>query len=309
MASVEGDTSRRDELLRKWNNYELSFEERDNLLVEIRRLGLFPQLMSINDEWESEAGLYPDLEDSKFVEKLMRKQEFAENKQDSIATQMEEGVNPCIDGLLAEKKGYKVLNEYTHPDSIDIIGLNGILHGLHPEDHTLRKECVRDLVRRIPDGTALLERLYAIPPRDFITRDPLARELLEKLLTVESLSAELKNIIESMLVYPFVMELPGTAGDNDDVNTRVMFLRDKVLVNSIERFIQADPTIKLVVILRGAYHAAYTRHFIKKSARLTLSDERGPRRDYLFVNYNAKARSRRAKKRNRRRNTHRRPKN
>ena len=95
MASVEGDTSRRDELLRKWNNYELSFEERDNLLVEIRRLGLFPQLMSINDEWESEAGLYPDLEDSKFVEKLMRKQEFAENKQDSIATQMEEGVNPC----------------------------------------------------------------------------------------------------------------------------------------------------------------------------------------------------------------------
>jgi hypothetical protein len=222
---------------------------------------------------------------------------------------VEEGVNPCIDGLIAEKKGHKVLNEYTHPDSMDIVGLNGILHGVHPEDHELRKECVRHLVRRIPDGPALLERLYAIPPGDFLTRDPLARELLEKLLTAESLSAELKNIIESMLVYPFVMELPGTAGDNDDVNTRVMFLRDKVLVNSIERFVQADPTIKCVVILRGAYHAVYTRHFIKKSARLTLSDERGPRRDYLFVNYNSKARSRRTKKRNRRRTPHRRPKN
>ena len=47
------------------------------------------------DEWESEAGLYPDTDDPRFAEKLMRKQEFAENKQESIQQQMDNNFNPC----------------------------------------------------------------------------------------------------------------------------------------------------------------------------------------------------------------------
>jgi hypothetical protein len=89
------DTSRRESILERWNNYSLSFEERDALLDDIQKLGLYPQIMTAMDEWESEAGLYPDIQDPKFAEKIMRKQEFAENKQQSIAEQMKEGVNPC----------------------------------------------------------------------------------------------------------------------------------------------------------------------------------------------------------------------
>jgi hypothetical protein len=95
MASIEDDTSRRESILERWNNYNLSFEERDAILEDVQRLGLYPQIMTAMDEWESEAGLYPDTQDPKFAEQLMRKQEFAENKQQSISAQMEEGVNPC----------------------------------------------------------------------------------------------------------------------------------------------------------------------------------------------------------------------
>ena len=89
----ETKTTRREEILRRWNSYELSFEERDALLAEImgdKELDLFPAIYSEMDEWESEAGLYPDVQDPRFAEKLMRKQEFAENKQISVKEQMED---------------------------------------------------------------------------------------------------------------------------------------------------------------------------------------------------------------------------
>jgi hypothetical protein len=94
----ETKTTRREEILRRWNSYELSFEERDALLNEImqdRELDLYPSVFSEMDEWEAEAGLYPDVQDPKFTEKLMRKQEFAENKQLRVRDQMEDQVNPC----------------------------------------------------------------------------------------------------------------------------------------------------------------------------------------------------------------------
>lgn len=88
MAEVEA-------LIERWKLTSLSMEERDALLQELQSKGAFPRLMSAMDEWESEGGLYPDLDDPRFTEKLMAKQEFAEAKQASIAEQQEEGVNPC----------------------------------------------------------------------------------------------------------------------------------------------------------------------------------------------------------------------
>jgi len=87
--------NRREDILSKWNSYELTFAERDALVKDIYQFGLYPTVMNEMDEWESEAGLYPDIEDPKFAEKIMQKQEFAENKQDSILKQMDDGVNPC----------------------------------------------------------------------------------------------------------------------------------------------------------------------------------------------------------------------
>lgn len=82
-------------LLEMWNDYTLSFEERDKLIESLHKNGLLPRTQTDMDEWEIQGGLYPDLDDPRFAEKIMRKQEFAENKQESILTQMESNVNPC----------------------------------------------------------------------------------------------------------------------------------------------------------------------------------------------------------------------
>jgi hypothetical protein len=83
----------RDDILSDWDSYPM--EKRDELMEKIQSMNLYPRIMNAVDEWESEAGLYPDTEDPRFAEKLMRKQEFAENKQDTIAQQEADGVNPC----------------------------------------------------------------------------------------------------------------------------------------------------------------------------------------------------------------------
>ena len=83
----------KEEVLSQWEMYPL--EKRDELMGQITKMGLYPRIMEAMDAWEEEAGLYPDTEDPRFTEKLMRKQEFAENKQDSIAEQAKDGVNPC----------------------------------------------------------------------------------------------------------------------------------------------------------------------------------------------------------------------
>jgi hypothetical protein len=90
MSAVQGE-----DLLKRWNDETVPFDQRDALLAEMSAAGLYPRIMTAMDEWEAEAGLYPDTEDPRFTEKLMQKQEFAENKQDSVAQQQKDGVNPC----------------------------------------------------------------------------------------------------------------------------------------------------------------------------------------------------------------------
>jgi len=90
MSAAKGE-----DLLKRWNDETVPFDQRDALLAEMSAAGLYPRIMSAMDEWEAEAGLYPDTEDPRFTEKLMQKQEFAENKQDSIAEQKKQKVNPC----------------------------------------------------------------------------------------------------------------------------------------------------------------------------------------------------------------------
>ena len=86
---------RAEDIVEQWNNEKLTFEERDALMDEVVRLNLYPRIMKEEDEWEEAGGLYPDTEDPRFTEKLMRKMEFAENKQESILEQQRQGVNPC----------------------------------------------------------------------------------------------------------------------------------------------------------------------------------------------------------------------
>ena len=80
------------QLLKRWD-MESDMPSRDRLYKIMQEKNLYPQ-DDVNT-WESEAGLYPSSDDPKFTEKLMYKQEFAENLQESIATQQARGLNPC----------------------------------------------------------------------------------------------------------------------------------------------------------------------------------------------------------------------
>lgn len=96
MSAGEADLeSRKEGLLTEWSEGPLDLDRRGALLQQLRELDLFPRLMTANDAWEADGGLYPDLDDPRFTEKLMMKLEFAESKQPSIQDQMDAGVNPC----------------------------------------------------------------------------------------------------------------------------------------------------------------------------------------------------------------------
>lgn len=83
-----------DELIDEWNTQE-DPDERDKILEVLQTPGvnLFPS-ETVNS-WEREAGLYPDIDDPNFTEKLMKKQEFIENMQESLREAQARGDNLC----------------------------------------------------------------------------------------------------------------------------------------------------------------------------------------------------------------------
>ena len=74
-------------LLERWRT-EKDFTARDELLEELIQNGIFPG--KDQEDWETQGGLYPGLDDPMFLPKLMQKREFQESKQISIADQMTE---------------------------------------------------------------------------------------------------------------------------------------------------------------------------------------------------------------------------
>lgn len=81
-----------EELIEQWRT-EIDLEARDQLLAEMTQRDLFPQ--KDEAEWEETSGSYPDVSDPEFLQKLLHKQEFAEQKQMSIAEMRAEGIDPC----------------------------------------------------------------------------------------------------------------------------------------------------------------------------------------------------------------------
>ena len=79
-------------LLERWRSEE-DFDERDELLRQLQASGIFPS--EYEEGLELESGLYPDLNDPQFLPKLLRKREFQESKQKTIAESLAEGVDKC----------------------------------------------------------------------------------------------------------------------------------------------------------------------------------------------------------------------
>jgi len=67
--------------------------EREKIVEEMKRRKLYPQ--EYVDLEEQESGFYPDKEDPQFLQKLLQKQEFAENKQLSVLESIRRGIDPC----------------------------------------------------------------------------------------------------------------------------------------------------------------------------------------------------------------------
>jgi hypothetical protein len=66
-------------------------ERRETLIQEMMKNQIFPD----DKDYEDSYGLYPDLEDPNFIQKLFNKREFGENKTDSIEYQMKMNLNSC----------------------------------------------------------------------------------------------------------------------------------------------------------------------------------------------------------------------
>ena len=81
-----------EELIKLWRTSE-KMEERDRIVESMKTRGIYPQEQE--DTLEEEGGLYPSTEDPLFLQKLLRKQEFAENKQLSVAESIRRGIDPC----------------------------------------------------------------------------------------------------------------------------------------------------------------------------------------------------------------------
>ncbi len=78
------------EILELWDS-TTNFEERNKLIVEVKRRDLFPS--EFVKEWEYDTGSYPDLIDPEFLQKLLAKREFAE----SLQATWKPKTNPCED--------------------------------------------------------------------------------------------------------------------------------------------------------------------------------------------------------------------
>ena len=66
-------------------------ERREVIIQEMMKNALFPD----DKDYEDSYGLYPDLEDPNFIQKLFNKREFGENKTDSIQYQIKMNLNSC----------------------------------------------------------------------------------------------------------------------------------------------------------------------------------------------------------------------
>ncbi len=83
----------RSQLLERWD-VETDFKKRNELLQQMTELGLFPE--EEETKLETKYGLYPDLPDPQsklynrdFLKKLLRKQEFIEDRQEGIKDRLE----------------------------------------------------------------------------------------------------------------------------------------------------------------------------------------------------------------------------
>jgi len=81
-----------EDLLQAWDT-ETDFSKRDIIYASLKEAGISPHF----DKEEHEGALYPDTTDKKFLQKLLRKREFAESKAAPFELLKEGEEDPCAE--------------------------------------------------------------------------------------------------------------------------------------------------------------------------------------------------------------------
>lgn len=79
-------------LIERWRT-ETDMAVRDDILAQMEESKLFP--VDDQNQWETDGGVYPDLNDPNFLPKLLRKREFLESKQKSVKESLASGEDKC----------------------------------------------------------------------------------------------------------------------------------------------------------------------------------------------------------------------
>ena len=79
-------------LIERWRT-ETDMAVRDDILTQMQENNLFPT--DDQNQWETDGGVYPDLNDPNFLPKLLRKREFQESKQKSVKESLAAGEDKC----------------------------------------------------------------------------------------------------------------------------------------------------------------------------------------------------------------------
>jgi hypothetical protein len=167
-----------------------------------------------------------------------------------------------------------VLNVYLLPESADAITLQRIYLGA-VRDETLSVKTATDrLFEKIPNGLEIQEQMFGLSDDmgNYFnnTLADLIKQIYEKFLESPEVDKHIKPVIEIIKKENFPYELPGLGGTDYNVHDKLMFLRDMYLVKAIERRIQEDSSIQLIIIIRGADHRTFTQFLIERSPFLRL---------------------------------------
>lgn len=188
---------------------------------------------------------------------------------------VEEGYNPCINSL--REKGYKILNEHAIPEIWDVLAIFRMYVNMMRDANPMIEMPMTKVFEKIPHGQEKLNEMYADLDKSgglWVTRLDLYSKkvkLYEELR--DYVSEETRPLLDIVIDQESRTSKTGMgpSQSSDEIPMMLTDLRDKLLVKAIENYVSTNPSIKIIVIIRGAFHEQSTASYIGASSRLALN--------------------------------------
>ena len=188
---------------------------------------------------------------------------------------VEEGYNPCINSI--REKGYKILNEHAIPEIWDVLAIFRMYVNMMRDANPMIEMPMTKVFEKIPHGQEKLNEMYADLDKSgglWVTRLDLYSKkvkLYEELR--DYVSEETRPLLDIVIDQESRTSKTGMgpSQSSDEIPMMLTDLRDKLLVKAIENYVSTNPSIKIIVIIRGAFHEQSTASYIGASSRLALN--------------------------------------